>query len=213
MIDTPSLPRNSYKQLDQFKLFQYLQHKSLALEKHVNTINVTRNEYIYSPPENTNLIYELVQGAVKLGSYTKTGDEYVHDIIWTGDYFGNLKYLNGQFFEFSKALVDTQIRCYDLHFFKRIIAEDPTLSEWYISYLVMRWCRSEKKISIIKEKDPGNKIKFLRSYFQTTIQDSKNDAFLLYDLLTQSDLGDFSGLSRQSIATAQKNYSSASNPG
>lgn len=203
MNEMPSLPINTYKQLDNFILFEYLQSKC-SLDDRITSRIVSRRDFIYRPPENLNFIYEVVQGAAKLGSYTKTGDAFTHDIVWSGDFFGNLKYLNGQFFEFSKALVDTKIRCYDLGFFKLIVAEDPTISEWFISYLVMRWCRAEKKASVIKEKDPRNKIKFLRSYFDTVIHDNNNKKNILYKLLTQRDLGDFVGLSRQSIAQALK---------
>ncbi|MDT0685888.1 Crp/Fnr family transcriptional regulator [Autumnicola psychrophila] len=205
MIERPVLPNNSYKNLDRFNLFEYLSSKYL-LEKNITTIEMGPNKYIYRPPENPDFYYEIISGAIKLGSYTQTGEEFVHDIIWTGDYFGNLKYLNGQFFEFSKTLVATKIRCYDLNVFKSIIVEDGKISEWFISYLVSRWCRSEKKNSIIKEKDPKNKIKFLRSYFNSTIYDSNNVKSVLYELLTQKDLGDFAGLSRQSIALAQNKY-------
>jgi CRP-like cAMP-binding protein len=58
-----------------------------------------KNTYIYKPP-NERFIYEIVSGAVKLGSYSEHGEEFVHDILHK-DFFGNLRYLNGQFFDFQ----------------------------------------------------------------------------------------------------------------
>ena len=141
---------------------------------------------------------------MKLGSYTETGTEFVHDIIHTGDYFGNLKYLNNQFFEFSKTLVSSTIRMYKLDFFKEIVPQDSFLAEWFMSYLVKRWCQSEKKIKIIKEKDLQHKIKSLRSLYNLPIIDADNETYNLYDLLTQQELGDIAGASRQTISLAQK---------
>ena len=198
-------PRNEYLNFDEFSLFDYLRTKNLKdLDLKIKTQTFKKGTYIYQPPANQGYIYEIITGAVKLGSYTETGTEFVHDIIHTGDYFGNLKYLNNQFFEFSKTLVSSTIRMYKLDFFKEIVPKDSFLAEWFMSYLVKRWCQSEKKIKIIKEKNPQHKIKSLRSLYNLSILDADNDTYNLYELLTQQELGDIAGASRQTISLAQK---------
>ncbi|UBZ10905.1 Crp/Fnr family transcriptional regulator [Leeuwenhoekiella palythoae] len=198
-------PKNKYLNFDEFSLFAYLEFKEIQnLENKICTQTFKKGAYIYQPPANQGYVYEIVTGAVKLGSYTETGTEFVHDIIHTGDYFGNLKYLNNQFFEFSKTLVSSTIRMYKLDFFKEIVPQDSFLAEWFMSYLVKRWCQSEKKIKIIKEKDLQHKIKSLRSLYNLPIIDADNETYNLYDLLTQQELGDIAGASRQTISLAQK---------
>lgn len=198
-------PKNRYLNFDEFSLFAYLEFKEIQnLENKICTQTFKKGAYIYQPPANQGYVYEIVTGAVKLGSYTETGTEFVHDIIHTGDYFGNLKYLNNQFFEFSKTLVSSTIRMYKLDFFKEIVPQDSFLAEWFMSYLVKRWCQSEKKIKIIKEKDLQHKIKSLRSLYNLPIIDADNETYNLYDLLTQQELGDIAGASRQTISLAQK---------
>lgn len=176
----------------------------LDLEGLVTERIVGKNDYIYDPSTTQNTIYEIVDGAVKLGSYSDNGEEFVHDVLHRYDFFGNLKYLNNQFFEFSKTIIDTRIRIYPLSFFKKVIVGDPAHAEWFISYVVKRWCVSEKKLGKIKENNTAKKISFLRSYFNVRIKDSKGSEFLLYDLLTQKDLGDLVGATRQTIAAALK---------
>lgn len=190
---------------ENFRLFGHLTDSlGLNLEKLVTEYTIGKNDYIYCPSSNQNTIYEIVDGAVKLGSYSDSGEEYVYDVLHHCDFFGNLKYLNSQFFEFSKALVSTRIRAYPLPFFKQVIVEYPVISEWFISYVVKRWCISEKKLGRIKENNTSKKISFLRSYFDVRVRDSKGSEFLLYDLLTQKDLGDLVGATRQTIAAALK---------
>ncbi|MFI8379491.1 Crp/Fnr family transcriptional regulator [Leeuwenhoekiella sp. NPDC079379] len=202
---TFAAPVNEYQNFNKFCLYAYLKDSNYhKLEDRSKLITFKKGTYIYQPPANQGYIYQIVSGAVKLGSYTETGTEFVHDIIHTGDYFGNLKYLNNQFFEFSKTLVSTTIRVYNLDFFKEIVPQDPFLAEWFMSYLVKRWCQSEKKIKIIKEKDPVLKIKSLRTLYKVKIIDAENEEYSLYDLLTQQELGDIAGASRQTISLAQK---------
>lgn len=191
------------KDYENFCLFTHLTDTSEPdLEGLVTESMIGNNKYIYGPSTTQNVIYEIVDGAVKLGSYSDNGEEFVHDVLHRRDFFGNLKYLNDQFFEFSKTLVGTRIRTYPLSFFKKIIVEDPVVSEWFISYVVKRWCISEKKLGRIKENNTSKKISFLRSYFDVRVRDSKGSEFLLYDLLTQKDLGDLVGATRQTIAAA-----------
>lgn len=205
MLSLNALPKNEYKNLSTFCLFSYLKREyGSDIDPHIDLIDIDQNDYLYRPPMDNALIYEIVQGAVKLGSYTRTGEEFVHDVISTGDYFGNLKYLNNQFFEYSKGLIHSKIRCYDRDFFKKTIIGDPVIAEWFMSYIVKRWCMAEKKIGLIKEKDPKDKLKFLRSYFDVMVSDRYGAETLLYDLLTQKELGDIAGVTRQTISLAQR---------
>ena len=83
-------PKNKYLNFDEFSLFAYLEFKEIQnLENKICTQTFKKGAYIYQPPANQGYVYEIVTGAVKLGSYTETGTEFVHDIIHTGDYFGN----------------------------------------------------------------------------------------------------------------------------
>ncbi|MGB6151820.1 MAG: Crp/Fnr family transcriptional regulator [Pricia sp.] len=203
MMTNETPPKN--KAFENFCLFGYLTNNlGLNLEELVTEYTLEKNDYIYRPSYKQNSIYEIMDGAIKLGSYSDSGEEYVYDVLHRCDFFGNLKYLNNQFFEFSKALIGTRIRAYPLPFFKNVITEHPAAAEWFISYIVKRWCVSEKKLGKIKENNTAKKIGFLRSYLNVKVKDTAGSEFLLYDLLTQRELGDLVGATRQTIANALK---------
>ena len=170
----------------------------------IKEILVKKNEYIYDPASEHLYMYEILEGAVKLGSYTEDGEEFTFDVLSKHDFFGDLKYLNNQFFEFSKALVDTRIRIYNREFFKQMVLQGPEVSEWFISYLVKRWCSTEKKLKKLHEKKAKEKLTFLNTYFNLNIKDANGASFVLMDLLTQKDLGDLIGVSRQTVASTSK---------
>ncbi|MCR1025664.1 Crp/Fnr family transcriptional regulator [Cellulophaga baltica] len=204
MINTAEAhPLNSSYEVEFF--YNYLKKQNhLNIIDHVKEFTVKRNEYIYSPPFTDNFIYEIVSGAIKLGSYSESGEEYVYDVIQTGDFFGNLKYLNGQFFEYSKSLISSKIRIYDLSFFKKEVTENPRLAEWFISYLVKRWCISEKKLGKINERGTDEKLKYLIQSLNLLVYDSNKKEHLLFHLLTQKDLADLMGTTRQTISNLLK---------
>ncbi len=198
------------KNYDKFQLFPYLQQDTgYQLENVVSELTLHKNKYLYKPPMEHMFIYEIIDGAIKLGSYTEEGEEFVYDVVSANDFFGNLKYLNNQFFEFAKTLTSTRLRAYKLSFFKKVIVEEPRIAEWFISYVVQRWCTAEKKLRKINEKSTTEKLRFLQAYFDKNIKDTEGNAYVLYDLLTQKDLGDLIGATRQTIASALKKKSIA----
>ena len=189
-----------------FDLYTYLnadsQHQ-LIWRNLVTEKIVLRNNSIYLPGQTLNAMYEIVNGAVKLGSYDEHGEEGVYDVLAEGDFFGNLKYLDGRFFEFSRAVVDTRLRVYPLSFFKQLIVEDHTVSEWFNYYVVKRWSEAETKLfkSRGKVKD---KIKYLINHFDRPIHDANGKGFQLMNTLTKKDIGDLIGSTRQTVANALK---------
>lgn len=188
-----------------FDLFQHISSSQVSPSLGIiREIVVKKNEYIYNPSTEHLYMYEIIEGAVKLGSYTEDGEEFTFDVLFKKDFFGDLKYLNNQFFEFSKALIDTKIRTYNRDFFKKMVVQSPEVSEWFISYLVKRWCSAEKKLKKLHEKKAFEKLTFVSTYFDLNVRDAQGKSFNLIDLLTQKDLGDLIGVSRQTIANTSK---------
>ncbi|WP_343328872.1 Crp/Fnr family transcriptional regulator [Polaribacter staleyi] len=190
------------KDFEEFDLFSQLKSLGIQYDKeHILEIDVKKNGYIYLPPNKDNYIYEVLTGAVKLGGYSENGDSYVYEILPSTEFFGNLKYLNGQFQEYAKALVDSKIRLYNLDFFKTIIVTNPIITNWFISYLVKRWCSAELKLKNIKEKQIEERITALQKQLNIEIIDTKGTPYLLFNVLSKKDMGDLIGVTRQTVAS------------
>ncbi|AWW32008.1 Crp/Fnr family transcriptional regulator [Echinicola strongylocentroti] len=170
----------------------------------VREMVIKKNDYIYDPSSKHSYLYEILEGAVKLGSYKEDGEEFTFDVVFKNDFFGDLKYLNSQFFEHSKALIDTRVRVYDREFFKQMVIQKPHVSEWFISYVVKRWCSAEKKLKKLNEKRASERLIFLNSFFDIQVMDIHNTPYSLLDLLTQKDLGDMMGMTRQTVANISR---------
>ena len=203
-------PLAEYKEPSYYKHFNIYDH---LLELFPNDViqsttekTFRKGELIYVPGQTLHHMFEIVEGAVKLGSYSQDGEEVVYDVLSKGDFFGNLKYLDDQFFEFSKVLVDTKIRFYDLGFFKEIIVAQREVSDWFHYYTVKRWCDAEFRLLKINARHVMEKLQFLHDRFDKKVTDIHGRQFTLFNLLTQKDLADVIGATRQTVASSLKKF-------
>jgi len=190
-------------------LFSIYEHLKAAdkydLDEHIRTIEVRKGEYVYLPSEPMNSMFEVMQGVIKLGSYSEEGTETVYEILQPGEFFGNLKYLDDKLFvEFSKALVNTRLRVYKLPFFKRIIVHDPVVAEWFNKRVVLRWWKAENKLFKASSENARSKIIALYKEMNRMAADCQGKEHHLFSLLTKKDIGDIIGATRQTVATTLK---------
>ncbi len=151
--------------------------------------------YIYRPVDQMSSIYIVSAGMVKIGMYSPEGREVVYDTAGPGDFFGNLKYLgnSGGFQEFVRTLTEVDVDTLDLSTFKRVLATQPGVQEWFSRLMVKRWSRSEARLYRISALRP---LERLRHVLREVDADDARAA----ELLTQSDLANLTGLTRQTVA-------------
>ncbi|WP_405609417.1 Crp/Fnr family transcriptional regulator [Polaribacter sp. Asnod1-A03] len=199
MYNTTRPNNEGFKDFDLFSEINNL--KIFFNEENIQEISVKKNDYIYLPPNKENYIYEIIQGAVKLGGYSDDGESFVYEVLPHTEFFGNFKYLNGQFQEYSKAIIDSKIRLYNLDFFKTTVLINPFISNWFISYLIKRWCAAEVKLKNIKEKHLEERIISLQNHYSVPIEDTNGKSHILFNLLTKQDMGDLIGVTRQTVSS------------
>jgi CRP-like cAMP-binding protein len=185
--------------------YHYLLEESMAGGgKLIEGIIYEKNHLIYQPPQRITPIFEIVSGAVRIGSYSPAGEEVCYDILKPGDFFGNLNCLGGQFSEFAKSLTPVELRAYDADFFKETIYNNPKLAAWFFKELVRRWCRAEARLYAVRSLDAAEKVKRILPYFQEQITDPSGKTSPLLKLITFQDLADLTGLTRQTVSKVMR---------
>lgn len=181
--------------------FKYLSEEGLEINLTSEIIHLDKGHLIYQPPQRITPIFEIIKGAVKIGSYSPEGVEVCYDILKPGDFFGNLQYLNGdKFSEFAKSLTTVELRAYDLDHFKHLVTHQAKLSEWFFKELVNRWCRAEDRLYAVRSLKASEKVKRILPYFQVLVTDASGKTFDLMKLITFQDIADLTGLSRQTVS-------------
>ncbi len=151
--------------------------------------------YVYRPLDQPTSIYIISAGTVKIGGYSPEGREVVYDTAGPGDFFGNLKYLGnrGGFQEFVRTLTEVEVDTFDLVALKRALTIQPSVQEWFTRLMVKRWSRCEARLYRISALRPLERLRYV-------LRELEADEARAAELLTQSDLANLTGLTRQTVA-------------
>lgn len=186
-------------------LYAYLlaKHES-RIKQHVLVKKYKKGQYIYAPPTRMNYICEVVSGVVKLGCFSDKED-VIHEIMEPGEFFGNFRYLPGKLFtEHSRAMVTSEIRLYEIDFFKDVVNRDPITSDWFMARLTSRWWKTECRLLEITSYEPRMRIRRLYDQLSRTVTDAHQHAYCLNDLVTFKEMADLTGTTRQLVAQELK---------
>ena len=173
-------------------------------ESLVSKKKVAKGSYIYMPPNKPLEMYQVRQGVVQIGSYTEEGQEICYDYLFRKEFFGNLRYLNGQFYEFARAATACELLTVDLNYFKFMIVHDPKVSDWFNKTVVERWCRAESRLFKICTLNPAARLESLLKEFDYTVLDSERKPNYIPDLLSNTDIAHLTGLTRQTVSKLLK---------
>jgi CRP/FNR family cyclic AMP-dependent transcriptional regulator len=182
-------------------LYNYLLENNIpGLKEKVVHATLKKGQQLYGPPQRKTDIYEIITGAVKLGGISAKEEEYIYEILTPGEFFGNLALLGDTFSEFCKTMCATQIRVYDLSFFKHIMTHDPNVAEWFFGKIVFRWNKTESLLAYIRSLEPRERIQHLYADMTKIIMTAGNREAVLNKLLTYKDIADLTATTRQLVA-------------
>ncbi|MFL9481142.1 Crp/Fnr family transcriptional regulator [Chitinophagaceae bacterium LWZ2-11] len=185
-------------------LCQYLIDKAIPIKGKVTNLMLKKGVQLYGPPQRFTNIYEVISGAVKLGRISPKGEECIYEIVTAGEFFGNLAVLGDDFCEFSKTLTATEVRSYDLDFFKRLITHDPVVAQWFYPKIVYRWNKTETLLSYIRSFEPRERIQHLYNDLHKRINTADNREIHINKILSYTDLADLTATTRQLVADTIK---------
>ncbi|TDK47929.1 Crp/Fnr family transcriptional regulator [Algoriphagus formosus] len=186
-------------------LFELIsKHQDIQITDEISDLEAERGTVLYQPPQRLTPIFEIIQGAVRIGTYSPMGEEVCYDLLKEGDFFGNLQYLNGQFSEFAKSLTRVKLRQYDVQFFKHVCSNIPEASSWFSQKLVSRWCRAEDRLFAVRSMEPKEKVRRILAQFQEKFIDTRGKTYTLSEFLTLQDIADLTGMTRQTVSKSIK---------
>lgn len=190
--------------LRNFPLFEDL--PSSELYKVANIIDKKESpkyHYIYQPGDLTDSIYFLERGTVKIGTHSDEGKEVIKSILHPKAMFGELSLLGEEKrTDFAKSM-DSTTTYYVMKVsaFHDIVRTNSNLSMKLIGMLGRRLKNTERRLESMILKDARARIiDFLKD-------NAKNQGrqvgfeMLLKHSLTQQDIANFTGTSRQTVTS------------
>lgn len=188
--------------------FDLIHHMALNYQEllgKVGTIRLSKGDYVYQPGQSSTVVYELLNGVIKIGKYSGSGTEVPFEIIAPGDVFGNLNFLGGNhFFEYARTMTSCTIRTYPVQTFKELIMTDKVVAGWYNVNAIRRWCRLEARLFVICAESSRERLHWLEKNLDFEVEDNSGIIHHVLSILTQRDIASLLGLTRQTLASVTR---------
>lgn len=169
----------------------------------MQTVELRSGTYVYRPADASVRVYEFVSGVVKVGAYSEAGAEWVCDVLRPGEVFGNLQPLAHRPNGFARCLTPVVLRSYPLTVFQHAITHCPTMVAWFHAQAFTRWSRMERRLLGICTEPILTRLINLQVELGQPLRDARGRVVNPFDLLTQQDIADLIGATRQTVAALQ----------
>lgn len=162
----------------------------------------SKEDYIYFEKDNSDKIFLIESGKVKIGYYTEDGREIVKSIHGKGDVFGEKAIIGEENRnEFAMALSDTSICCLSLDTILDLMRDNQHFSLKIYKFIGLRFKKIERRLSILLFKDAKSRlVEFLKELSEEYGYDCKYTGNrIIKHPYTQKDMASLLGTSRPTL--------------
>jgi CRP/FNR family cyclic AMP-dependent transcriptional regulator len=189
--------------LSQVEIFNGLSEQELEL---LATSSVTRqypkNTVIINDGDHADSLYLIDQGKVKVYCSDKNGKEFIMNTLEPGDYFGELALLDD---DRRSASVRTMEKCtFRIIYkedFQRVITEHPNIAKVLMRNLTRSVRKLTDKVKSLALQDVYGRV---TKVLTTMARPRDDESLFIEERLTQQDIADRVGASREMVARILK---------
>ena len=191
--------------LEDVNLFKILcPHKYAEYQKTHTFDKYHKDDYIYFEDDDSNKVYLIDKGKVKLGYYTESGEEIVKGILSRGDIFGEKAVLGEETRgEFAQSVDKETVVCrMPSTTLQDLIKDDETFSIKFYKLLGYRFKKLERRLQLLLFKDARTRlIEFLDELREEfgEMCDLKSGDIIIKHPYTQKDIASLIGISRPTL--------------
>ncbi len=145
---------------------------------------IKRNTF-QDPKNQGHQLFEIVEGALKVGYYTKYSTQVLYDVLTPGELFGNFGAQYQSDFDFIQAVTHVKVRVFDCHEVINLAINDPKISK-ALQEIVTR--KKEKiKTRVISNCSENLSFRFhlLLDQLKHVLKDNSINAILNIDEIAQ----------------------------
>lgn len=172
-----------------------------AMSSHTNTV-FKKGEYIYLPQQDSDKVYFLVRGRVKIGSYSAEGKEITKAILEVGQVFGELALIGEeQRRDFAYTMEETEVCIMSAEEMKSLIKDHNALSMMMMKIMGNRVLEMEQRLESLVFKDSRTRI----LEFLVEMVEKKGDRvgyeYVVRRFITHQEIANLTATSRQTVTT------------
>lgn len=159
-----------------------------------------KSEIIYFAHDETNRVYLLKKGVIKIVELDADGNETVKEVIQKGDLFGQITLDETDMDEFAVALSDTVTVCsFKIEDFEKVIQQNPSLAVKFTKLIGLRFRRLENRYSNLMFKDVRTRLLLFLEEWAEKEGTTTPEGITLKNYLTHQDLAGLICSTRQTV--------------
>jgi len=192
--------------VDSIQLFEGLSYEDkLKIERMIHTKTYPRNSTVFNIEDNSNDLYFVATGRVKLANNSNNGKENIKSIVYEGDLFGEMGVLDEEFAQrrdFAQTMEDDTVICsISYENMRLLMLEYPMLNKKLVKKISKRLRRTEHRLESIMFKDARTRlIDFIKDMAKDLGKPVGHEV-LVKHRLTHQEIASITAISRQKVTT------------
>ena len=173
-----------------------------GMEQHPTPKTIKRGEFIYFPNDNSNKIYFIEKGRIKIGAYSNDGREIIKAILQTNEIFGELGLVGEEKRnEFAQAMEDTTLCILPIEITRTLMEQNQEFSIQITQMIGNKLLRTQRRLESLVFKDARSRvIEFLHDLGSEYGQRIGYE-ILVRKFYTHQEIASITGTSRQTVTT------------
>ncbi len=165
-----------------------------------------KHEYIYHPYKNGNKVYLVKSGRVKVSKLSADGKEFIQNVAWTGDLFGELSLITSfNMGEYAQALEDTVICQIPIEAMQALLKDNWLVQLQLMELFAQRLQNTQQLVDAqLYGQDAYNRI---RQWFESMAQQKGeriSDKVIAVPRFSSAEIGAIVGTSVQTVRNVLK---------
>lgn len=190
----PIFNRMSCDELEE--IFKLVEHKDYK-----------KGEVLFQEGGETERLYILNEGRLKLYKHTKEGREQILHILREGNFYGELQILKKTSFECSaKAITDCNISTIKKDQFQKLIVQNPQMGLNVIEVIAERLTHLEKRAVMLADNDGDAKIAYLLMELAEEYGQQIGDEMSITLPISKEEMANYAGVTRETMSRKLKSF-------
>jgi len=174
--------------------------KLTVADKHVKEYK--KDDYIYLPDEESDKIYFVYEGRIKIGSYADNGKEITKAILSKGQVFGELAMIGeDKRRDYALAIEETSLCVVSADEMKNMIKDHSSLSMFFMKMMGSKVIEMENRLESLVFKDSRSRIvEYLVELVEKNGQRVGYE-WVVRNFITHQEIANLTATSRQTVTT------------
>lgn len=162
----------------------------------------SKGEYIYMPDQNSDRVYFITSGRIKIGTFGESGKEITKAILGKGEVFGELSLVGENLRrDFAYAMEDTELCIVTVDEMKTLLKDHNGLSMFMMKIMGSRVLAMESRLESLVFKDSRSRIvEYLYDLVKSEGQRIGYE-WVVRNFITHQDIANLTATSRQTVTT------------